>query len=335
LIQKLLFEVLIRKLKSESKMQKVTKNCPIHGEIALSHLSAEIIASPEFQRLREVHQLGFVHYIYRTAQNHTRFDHCIGVAYLARVAGERFAKKIGLDERDLDLLEIAGLIHDIGHGPFSHSFEMMCGTEAEKHEDRSCRLFQEILQQRESEGIELMKHDEVDFVCSLVSEVEFKGDEKLQRIQKFCKNVISSGFDVDRLDYVYRDLYYLDRSAFAEFVKISPVDLLGMTELRENKLIVPKECRARFEEMRKLLYTKFYFDKKVLMLESMVLDNLVRSKVCVEASWTDSMMMQAACERGIWGVALRKIIRYDRLDLLQRIEGFYNEGKKISPMAWE
>jgi HD superfamily phosphohydrolase len=309
---------------------KVIMIDPIHGCFSLSKASEKIISTQEFQRLREVHQLGFVHYVYETAEEHMRYQHCLGVAFLAKSTGEFHSKVHNLSQREIELLEIAGLIHDIGHGPFSHSFEVLQKKmgQKEKHEQRSCSILRKINQR-----LEILSLDETDFVCSLVSDEEFKGNERLQTIQKFCKNIISSGFDVDRLDYVYRDLYHLDRAKFVKFAEITPLNLIQTTTVKNDKLIVLPQFRSRFENMRETLYREFYYDKRVLELESMVLDCLFRSEAPVDPMWTDQDMMNAA-ESGENGDVLSEIVRGKQLNLLRRVESFYNRKQKISPMKW-
>ena len=94
----------------------------IHGFIEIDELALSIIDKPEFQRLKNIKQLGVVHHVFPSA-THTRFEHSLGVYYLA---GELLVNlknnqpEINLSKREIQLVKIAGLCHDLGHGPFSH-----------------------------------------------------------------------------------------------------------------------------------------------------------------------------------------------------------------------
>ena len=95
---------------------------PIHDFISVSNSELKIIDSPIFQRLRRIRQLTGAHLTYPGAQ-HTRFEHSLGVMHIAGQAGHVLANKKIIKADDIENLRIAGLLHDIGHGPFSHLFE--------------------------------------------------------------------------------------------------------------------------------------------------------------------------------------------------------------------
>ena len=118
----------------------------IHGNIKLSNLAVQIIDTYEFQRLKNIKQLGSVFYVFHTAMN-------IGVAYLGRLMIEKIKminKDINITDSDILNIEIAGLCHDLGHGPFSHLFdnfleEVFPDNKLNKHEERSCLLLELII----------------------------------------------------------------------------------------------------------------------------------------------------------------------------------------------
>ncbi len=95
---------------------------PIHDFIRVYNHELEIIDNPIFQRLRRIKQLSGAHLTYPAAQ-HTRFEHSLGVMHIASQAGQALKEKGIMKSDDIEILRLAGLLHDIGHGPFSHLFE--------------------------------------------------------------------------------------------------------------------------------------------------------------------------------------------------------------------
>ena len=100
----------------------------INGNLPLTGLEKEIMDYPQFQRLRRVKQLGFTSLIY-PGVNHSRFEHCIGTMHLAG----KLAESLNLTDDEVQLVRLAGMLHDIGHGPFSHVSESVIGVKHEKY----------------------------------------------------------------------------------------------------------------------------------------------------------------------------------------------------------
>ena len=107
---------------------------PIHDFIRVYDHELKIIDSPIFQRLRRIRQLSGAHLTYPAAQ-HTRFEHSLGVMHIASQAGQALEEKGILKQYDIEILRLAGLLHDIGHGPFSHLFEEIIQQKRISHED--------------------------------------------------------------------------------------------------------------------------------------------------------------------------------------------------------
>lgn len=207
--------------------------CPIHKRIKFDEEERKIIDHPFMQRLRFISQLSFLQsYVYPGAK-HDRFMHCIGSMHVARrLLGRCISSSQLLKERltsdELDALtrrvRAAGLMHDIGHGPFSHSservFPMMNELPLNKewwkeipdrqavHEDYSVLLIQTLAE----EG--LFSHDFAQDVCSLIHDGVKPGtffeelNEKIPTLQPIMKTLISGVIDCDRMDYLLRDSYY-------------------------------------------------------------------------------------------------------------------------------
>ena len=124
----------------------------IHGHIALPKVAVAIVDTPQFQRLRYLKQVGTCHYVYPSA-THTRFQHSLGVGHLAFKFAEKLRKENPtlMDEKDSICLMIAGLCHDLGHGPFSHlweSFVSQVHPESDwHHEDNSVKMIDHLIEE--------------------------------------------------------------------------------------------------------------------------------------------------------------------------------------------
>lgn len=152
----------------------------VYGDIELNDFEVKVMDMPQFQRLRRIKQLGLINLIYPGA-NHTRFEHCIGTMNLA----SKLAAELNLDKDEIELVKISGLIHDIGHGPFSHVSE---GVLSFPHEDLTKYVIEKT-----------SMHD-------LLSE-KFNTKEigKIIKGKGHLGPIISGELDVDRMDYLLRD----------------------------------------------------------------------------------------------------------------------------------
>jgi hypothetical protein len=164
---------------------KIIKD-PVHGYVELEDFALALLDSPALQRLRYIRQLGFSYLVYPGA-NHTRFEHSLGTVYLADTACRRF----GLPDADRQLVDAAAVLHDIGHGPFSHASEPLVQEFLRRTHDAI-----DVFVQGETADILLNHGIDPDEVCSLVS-----GTHPLSAI-------IHGDLDVDRMDYLLRDAYY-------------------------------------------------------------------------------------------------------------------------------
>eukprot|EP00057_Strongylocentrotus_purpuratus_P030318 XP_781310.4 PREDICTED: deoxynucleoside triphosphate triphosphohydrolase SAMHD1 isoform X1 [Strongylocentrotus purpuratus] len=210
-------------------------NDPIHSSVQMPKHCQIIIDTPEFQRLRFIKQLGCTCYVFPSAV-HTRFEHSIGVSHL----GGKLASMLQHNDRNSSVpiqntevacVEIAGLCHDIGHGPFSHAFEDIVPPDKDgkkwKHEEQSVILFRYLIQHNSLEK-KLEEHNiyakDIDFICQLILGV--KKDEEMLRENKFCLyqivNNSVNGVDVDKWDYFARDTHYLGMKSAFDFNRILP-----------------------------------------------------------------------------------------------------------------
>ena len=231
---------------------------PIHDFVRVYDNELKIIDTPIFQRLRRIRQLSGAHLIYPGAQ-HTRFEHSLGVMHIASMAGQVLAEKGVVSSDDIQNLRLASLLHDIGHGPFSHLFEEIFEEKRKiSHED----LGRDIILKTEIGDI-ISKNG---FDKKLITKLAF-GDSKLQ----FMNEIISGVLSADMMDYLLRDGYFTG----AEHAKIDHHRLTHSLDVYKNKLALDKSSLVNFETMMISRYQMFkavYFHKTVRAGEVMLLE---------------------------------------------------------------
>uniref|UniRef100_A0A7N8YLA0 Deoxynucleoside triphosphate triphosphohydrolase SAMHD1-like n=1 Tax=Mastacembelus armatus TaxID=205130 RepID=A0A7N8YLA0_9TELE len=220
-------------------------------------LLVKIIDTPQFQRLRNIKQLGGAYFVYPGA-SHNRFEHSLGVAYLAGELVEALSRKqpeLKIDDRDILCVKIAGLCHDLGHGPFSHLFDGKFIPKARpdikwKHEEASVKMFDYLMEDDEVEE-EMSEYHLTDQDVTFIKEmIDPKGQTKETdtpdvshlklwpykgrgQEKSFLYEIVSNstnGIDVDKFDYFARDSHHLgiqnnfDHRRFLEFARVCKVD---------------------------------------------------------------------------------------------------------------
>ena len=232
---------------------------PIHGFIRVYDHELAIIDSPIFQRLRRIKQLSGAHLTYPAAQ-HARFEHSLGVMHIASQAGNALFEKGVLNSDDIKVLRLAGLLHDIGHGPFSHLFEEVINQKKFSHED----FGKEIILGSKIGDI-LSKNG---FSKKFIANVAF-GESKHQYINE----IISGALSADVMDYLQRDGYFTG----AEHAKVDHKRLTQSLEVYRKKLALERSALYSFESMMHSRYQMFkavYFHKTVRAAEVMLLEAL-------------------------------------------------------------
>ena len=232
---------------------------PIHDFIRVYHHELSIIDNPIFQRLRRIRQLSGAHLTYPAAQ-HTRFEHSLGVMHIASQAGHALSEKGFLKSDDIQMLRLAGLLHDIGHGPFSHLFEEIIQEKKISHED----FGKEIILKSEI-GDSLAKNG---FEKKLITKIAF-GDSKFQ----YMNEIVSGALSADMMDYLLRDGYFTG----AEHAKIDHKRLTQSLDIHQKKLALERSALYSFESMMHSRYQMFkavYFHKTVRAAEVMLIEAL-------------------------------------------------------------
>jgi len=234
-------------------------NDPIYGFIAVRNpLIYKIIEHPYFQRLRRISQMGLSYLVYPGA-HHTRFHHVLGCTYLMQKAVETLRmKNIEISQEEEEALTIAILMHDMGHGPFSHALEHTF-IKGLSHEVVSLK-FMEIL------------NDEFNGALDLAIEI-FKGDYS----RKFMNQLISGQLDMDRLDYLKRDSFY---SGVAEG-NINVERLITMLNVENDQLVVEFKgiySVEKFIMARRFMYWQVYLHKTGIVAERVLVKIIDRAR---------------------------------------------------------
>ena len=232
---------------------------PIHDFIRVYEHELSIIDSPLFQRLRRIRQLSGAHLTYPAAQ-HTRFEHSLGVMHIASQAGHALNEKGFLKSDDIEIIRLAGLLHDVGHGPFSHLFEEITQEKKISHEN----FGREIILKSEI-GDSLSKNG---FNKKLIAKIAF-GDSKFQ----YMNEIVSGTLSADMMDYLLRDGYFTG----AEHAKIDHKRITQSLNVHQKKLALERSALYSFESMMHSRYQMFkavYFHKTVRAAEVMLIEAL-------------------------------------------------------------
>ena len=232
---------------------------PIHDFIRVYDYELPIIESPIFQRLRRIRQLSGAHLTYPSAQ-HTRFEHSLGVMHIASQAGFVLNEKGYLNSDDVQVLRLSALLHDIGHGPFSHLFEEIIQEKKISHEDYGKKI---ILQSEIGDILSKTGFDK-----KLVAKIAF-GESKFQYLNEIVSGVLSA----DMMDYLLRDGYFTG----AEHAKVDHKRITQSFDIHKKKLALERSALYSFESMMHSRYQMFkavYFHKTVRAAEVMLLEAL-------------------------------------------------------------
>lgn len=180
---------------------------PIYGYIGVTEEELKIIELPVFQRLRRISQLSFANLVYPSA-SHTRFAHSLGVLHLAGVIGSIFKEMGYIDSDEARMLRWVGLLHDIGHGPFSHAFEPVLAQfvlqDGEPWTEAHIRYGQKLIYETPEIYEKIGGRDTAKRVCGLISGKEYQGESPNQ----LMKSIMTGLFAIDRLDYLKRDAHH-------------------------------------------------------------------------------------------------------------------------------
>ena len=234
-------------------------NDPVYGFITIDHpLVFEIIAHPYYQRLRRIHQMAFASLVYPGAV-HTRLHHSLGAYHLmCNALLELGNKGVEITKEEELGAKVAILLHDIGHGPYSHALEKKLITEVH-HEDISIMIMQLL---NETFNGQLQTAIEI-----------FTGSHP----KKFLHQLVSGQLDMDRMDYLSRDAFF---TGVSEGV-IGYDRILKMLVVHEGELMIEEKAIYSVEKFlvaRRLMYWQVYLHKTVVVAEKMLVNIMERAK---------------------------------------------------------
>lgn len=302
--------------KSSTNKLKIL-NDPIYGFIRIPNsLIFDIIEHPYFQRLRRISQMGLSNLVYPGA-NHTRFHHAVGcLDLMQKTVRVLKVKGIEISEEEENALCIAILLHDIGHGAFSHALEHSI-VDGITHEEISLKFMHKL-------------NEEFDGKLDLAIQVF---TDKYHR--KFLHQLISSQLDIDRLDYLKRDSFY---TGVAEG-NISSDRLIAMMNIVDDELVIEKKGIYSVEKFliaRRLMYWQVYLHKTGLVAEHMLVKVLMRAKELankkVELFGSSALrffLYNKINEKNFDDSVLEEFSKIDDYDLLSAIKEWTNHSDKV------
>lgn len=287
-------------------------NDPIYGFISIpNEIIFDLIEHPYFQRLRRISQMGLSFLVYPGA-HHTRFHHALGCMHLMQKAIEVLKfKGVDISDDEANALLIAILLHDIGHGAFSHALENSIVS----------NVSHEMISEQ--------------FMCEL--NIEFKGKLSLaikifkgQYSRSFFHQLITSQLDIDRMDYLKRDSFYTGVSEG----NINSERIITMFNVVNNDLVIEEKGLYSIEKFltaRRLMYWQVYLHKTGLVAEQLLIKVLKRAKelsqkgVKLPASQAFSFFLDQVINEETWNdTALKIFANLDDYDILWSVKQWQN-----------
>lgn len=249
---------------TQSLNKKKIVNDPIYGFVAIpSELIFDLIEHPYFQRLRRIKQLGLTDLIYPGAI-HTRFNHGLGAMHLmGKVLESLRLKGVEINNGEYEASQIATLLHDIGHGPFSHALEETLLDQV-KHESLSFQFMKEMNKQF---------NGQLDLTLQI-----FQNTYK----RKFFHQLVSSQLDADRLDYLRRDSFFTGVSEGS----IGVDRIVAMLNVKDDQLVVQEKgiySIENFLNARRLMYWQVYLHKTAVSAERMLVNLINRAQYLINS----------------------------------------------------
>ena len=274
-------------------------NCPLHGFITLTPRMCQIIDTPEWKRLHNLRQLGVAYIVYPSA-NQTRAEHSLGVSHLGKLLATSLQQnqpELEISDNDIELIQIAGLVHDIGHGPFSHLYDDIFVKAGELyHEERGIIIFKQMVA---THNIPLTEN-EVKKIIHMIDPPDILTKQFLYQI---IANKISS-IDVDKIDYIQRDSYHIGFGLSEKYERL--ITMCRVVNFEGNRTLAwPEKLQ---DEILSLFETRYRLHKKVYNHHTVkageyiiteILDNMLKDVNLDFSKLNDAMILFPVNEKVI------------------------------------
>lgn len=286
----------------------------IHGDIKLKGVFLELSDSPEFQRLHNIRQLGFAHLVFPGA-HHTRLEHCLGAYKMACTA----ADSLDLSDQDKTTIACAALLHDLGHGPFSHTLEFLLKNQfGVDHVDLTEKIIlgdYEVFSPAEQNLLQFNKITDIldtyDIDHARIVDI-IRGKTKET---PYLSQLLNSPIDIDQLDYLMRDAYYTG----VAYGMIDAGRLLNTLTIHKDTLSIWRKGVSVVENIlmaRGLMYSSVYFHKTIRIAELMLckaIEKITDVKPFEYFKLTDAELLEELKNKGDFQHEIISRLKYRQL----------------------
>jgi len=294
----------------------------LHGIIDIDWYIKDIIDTIEFQRLRNIKQLGCCYYVFPGA-SHNRFEHSLGVYHLTKKYIEHLNNEYKfINDYEKRMLCIASIIHDIGHGPYSHLFDDIVNRD-KFHEYRSIEIFK---QMNEKYNYGYCDRD-IQFIYEIIRPTKVEYNDKKKYLYQIVSN--KNGIDVDRFDYLMRDIKMIGLNYGIEYDRIMKKSKIMKNSEEEMEIVYSDKVKTHIEDfyrIRYIMYKEIYNHKTVRIIEYMIKEYLKKienyhsiKKIVNEENWIEFNLLNDNIIDKIWTLPVHENI-YDIFSIINNIK---------------
>src|SRR5437870_10717776 len=297
---------------------------PVHNIIRLrtdtdeGELMMRLIDTPEFQRLRRIKQLGLGLYTYQGAE-HSRFTHSLGAFHLMTRVLDRLGEKHSIDENDRAAARAAALLHDVGHGSFSHVMEKVLGFHHE-------RWTVQVVLSEETEIGQLLRSHSAELPGKIAAIIEGKFQPAA------LAQLVSSQLDVDRMDYLLRDSL-MTGAKYGIYDLEWIINALAIDEERDRIYVAARGLYAveEYLQARYYMFRQVYFHRTLRSAEAVLISALNRARTLIERGELNFRMAGSVFEKMLMAeeVTTTEYLQLDDTDLMFRLKEWSRDADEI------